>query len=798
MSASSQIIGFVEELVVDDDPEYSWADTFKSSRFSNEQRQTLLYRLSGKLRRKVAMKVLEMNGNAVLCYHQDFDLEKEVGIIARAYGTCCRCVFSHTVLPLPVPELSKSPDKLTPPLYEAPYVEPMGFLPLTADDVALLTLKVFPTYVPLRLGGVVLARSIKLLKKNKIHKRRDKWWLEIREEIRSHARTLGCNYVIGYEESTSIYEDVCVISASGTACKIKQAKLIRTDTSDLSSSVEIKEEMKAPDDKKEEKYEKREKKTEKEDKGFDKKRKKEKRKKKSKKHSNNRAIKREDKHVEEKCLYSHLPYKTNRMVLCHMCKQKFVPEIIMTTIEPLPGLGIVGRGSFIQARVCQHRKKQDGEQGALAVSQMIPFLEFELHKQLNNKLRVRQMNAIFGLKFQLEVGQYFVVAVASGTAYYLKSLPLPLPINFRSDDKSTSSITPLQKKITELAEHNLESLIRSGGGSVDEFEETLLNSGAGGMSLRNSVEETASALASDPDLFSPNPDTDISAIRNTAAFSDVENEKEPESMELLLENAVPSGVVLTTVETTPANVSLTSGTIVQVINRIQWSPSVDHLNRELSALFESLYSRIIFKVREMAPCVVCGLNLEIMMDDDDIQFSLVAMALCESDSECSRSQRIEREEGLFHMEVRSDLHHDREKITIPGIEEASQKPEPTHHGPNPGATRHQEMPRVCLTPLSYVCNAVTEKYLGRINIHFIKERNTSKEKGGLRRFVHVFLSEVNHIARSHVAALNGNALLGYKLEEFLITESGQNQSYCLVSLSGDAAFVRYYDDPLLS
>lgn len=34
---------------------------------------------------------------------------------------------------------------------------------------------------------------------------RDAWWSEVRTEIRSHARAMGCNAVIGYYESTSIW-----------------------------------------------------------------------------------------------------------------------------------------------------------------------------------------------------------------------------------------------------------------------------------------------------------------------------------------------------------------------------------------------------------------------------------------------------------------------------------------------------------------------------------------------------------------------------------------------------------------
>jgi hypothetical protein len=44
------IHGFVEELIVDDDPEYHWKDNFRTSRSSNEARQYLLYKLSGYVR----------------------------------------------------------------------------------------------------------------------------------------------------------------------------------------------------------------------------------------------------------------------------------------------------------------------------------------------------------------------------------------------------------------------------------------------------------------------------------------------------------------------------------------------------------------------------------------------------------------------------------------------------------------------------------------------------------------------------------------------------------------------------
>ena len=60
------IHGFVEELVVNDDPEYQWIDKIRTPRASNEARQTLFSKLSGEVQRRVGLKALELGGNAVI------------------------------------------------------------------------------------------------------------------------------------------------------------------------------------------------------------------------------------------------------------------------------------------------------------------------------------------------------------------------------------------------------------------------------------------------------------------------------------------------------------------------------------------------------------------------------------------------------------------------------------------------------------------------------------------------------------------------------------------------------------
>lgn len=86
------IHGFVEELIVNDDPEYQWIDKIRTPRASNEARQTLFFKLSGELQRKIGVKALNLGGNAVIGYNQLFDLEGESGIVARGIGTAVTLV----------------------------------------------------------------------------------------------------------------------------------------------------------------------------------------------------------------------------------------------------------------------------------------------------------------------------------------------------------------------------------------------------------------------------------------------------------------------------------------------------------------------------------------------------------------------------------------------------------------------------------------------------------------------------------------------------------------------------------
>ena len=86
-----EFYGFVEDMVVEDDPESTWKDYFrKPTKASHYQRVKSLHSLSAQVRSEIARKVFEAGGNAVLGYKVSLDMPSSSAIVARAHGTACK------------------------------------------------------------------------------------------------------------------------------------------------------------------------------------------------------------------------------------------------------------------------------------------------------------------------------------------------------------------------------------------------------------------------------------------------------------------------------------------------------------------------------------------------------------------------------------------------------------------------------------------------------------------------------------------------------------------------------------
>jgi len=87
------ILGFVDAINTEDDPEYHWSDNFRTPRTSNEARERFLHRIANDVKRQLGKKVLDMGGNAVISFRQYYDMESiENSVTVRAQGTACKII----------------------------------------------------------------------------------------------------------------------------------------------------------------------------------------------------------------------------------------------------------------------------------------------------------------------------------------------------------------------------------------------------------------------------------------------------------------------------------------------------------------------------------------------------------------------------------------------------------------------------------------------------------------------------------------------------------------------------------
>ncbi|XP_056334995.1 C2 domain-containing protein 5 isoform X5 [Danio aesculapii] len=995
--------GFVEELVVNEDPEYQWIDRIRTPRASNEARQRLIFLMSGELQRKIGLKVLEMGGNAVVGYLQCFDLEGESGLVVRAIGTACtlekistlpstathqsnsspskdmkdslqaapstlgcrsthsspvhsassrlsqgfsvsvptllfagmkprhrsseaprarqcRPVFGEEVpgIPLssgpPTPlraqtfssfspsksysrqssssdtELSLTPKTVriflcpsTPALESISSSLPSTHLPchlrsgmasrsttppplhVSQSDTAMLrksvsfseelllaatgmgsggsagkeagplktllrqqtqsaleqreypffTLTSFPSGFLLHVGGVVSARSVKLL--DRIHnpalgntrsyklldwnsftadepETRDAWWEEIRQEIKSHAKALGCHAVVGYSESTSICEEVCILSASGTAAilssrfmqdgpldtehRLSRQPLVFSTGServegDMGSSASL---------------------------GF-------------------------EEVVPPGCGFCHIPYDElnipfpAQLTYCYCCRRCKVPDVLFTTIDLPADANITGKGCLIQARLCRTKKKAQGEGNATAISNLLPFLEYELHTQLMNKLKLRGMNALFGLRIQISVGETMLLGLASATGVYLTALPGPGGIQIAgktpSDITYEQHISNMQKKINDTIAKNKDLYEINPPEVVEEIIGSPIPEPRQRSRLFRSQSESSDEV-SELDLSHGKKDAFVLEIDDTDAVEDIHA--------LLTDSPTPQGFYSCNTEIMPGIQNWTSAiqmfTSVRVFRLNNANLTNQGLNKIFSDLCENLLKSLYFKLRSMVPCCLCHLNFTVAIPEDElIQVAVTAVAMSfdkeqilengkQSGEKTLRKAVTENDDQLqFNLELNPESSHANPLSSPKGLSEVGSHPSARASSlekasPLPeGRSRSLRSNRsysgssvavVKMTPLSFIPGAKIIKYLGIINMFFIRETTSLREEGGVSGFLHSFIAEVFAMVRAHVAALGGNAVVSYSMKECVFMENpNKNQAQCLINVSGDAViFVR--------
>ncbi|XP_067415332.1 C2 domain-containing protein 5 isoform X20 [Emydura macquarii macquarii] len=852
------IHGFVEELVVNEDPEYQWIDRIRTPRASNEARQRLISLMSGELQRKIGLKVLEMRGNAVVGYLQCFDLEGESGLVVRAIGTACTLdKLSNTAfLPAcnsPSKEMKESPLVHPPshgcrsthnsPIHTAsgsrltqnfslsvptliytgmgsgsagkeggPFKALLRQQTQTAleqREFPFFTLTAFPPGFLVHVGGVVSARSVKLL--DRIHnpdepETRDAWWAEIRQEIKSHAKALGCHAVVGYSESTSICEEVCILSASGTAA-VLNPRFLQDGT--MEGCLEQRVEETSPPG----------------------------------------------------CGFCHIPYDELNMpfpahlTYCYNCRKQKVPDVLFTTIDLPAEAMVIGKGCLIQARLCRLKKKAQAEANATSISNLLPFMEYEVHTQLMNKLKLKGMNALFGLRIQITVGENMLMGLASATGVYLTALPTPGGIQIAgktpNDGTYEQHISHMQKKINETIAKNKELYEIN----PPEIPEEIIGSPFPEPRQRSRLLRSQSESSDEVmelDLSHGKKDAFVLEIDDTDAMEDVHS--------LLTDVPPPPGFYSCNTEIMPGINNWTSDiqmfTSVRVSRLSNINLTNQTLNKNFNDLCENLLKSLYFKLRSMIPCCLCHVNFTVALPEDEIiQVTVTAVAITFDKNQALQTSKVPAEKTLqrastdneeqlqFPLELCSDplvpqplspakevLESASSHTGIPAAQRATSvdyssfadrcnswieliklKAQTIRRGSikttasldkaSPlaeGHLRHRSVPSytnstvsvVKMTPLSFIPGAKITKYLGIINMFFIRETTSLREEGGVSGFLHAFIAEVFAMVRAHVAALGGNAVVSYIMKQCVFMENpNKNQAQCLINVSGDAVIV---------
>ncbi|XP_058512067.1 C2 domain-containing protein 5 isoform X20 [Ochotona princeps] len=821
------IHGFVEELVVNEDPEYQWIDRIRTPRASNEARQRLISLMSGELQRKIGLKVLEMRGNAVVGYLQCFDLEGESGLVVRAIGTAC--TLDKLSSPAAFLPACNSPSKE---MKESPLVHPpshgcrsthnspihtatgsrltqnfsvsvptliytgMGSgsagkeggpfkallrqqtqSALEQREFPFFTLTAFPPGFLVHVGGVVSARSVKLL--DRIHnpdepETRDAWWAEIRQEIKSHAKALGCHAVVGYSESTSICEEVCILSASGTAA-VLNPRFLQEGTVEGCLEQRLEE------------------------------------------------------NVPVGCGFCHIPYDELNMpfpahlTYCYNCRKQKVPDVLFTTIDLPTDAAVIGKGCLIQARLCRLKKKAQAEANATAVSNLLPFMEYEVHTQLMNKLKLKGMNALFGLRIQITVGENMLMGLASATGVYLAALPPPGGIQIAgktpNDGTYEQHVSHMQKKINDTIAKNKELYEIS----PPEISEEIIGSPIPEPRQRSRLlrsQSESSDEVTELDLSHGKKDAFVLEIDDTDAMEDVHS--------LLTDVPPPSGFYSCNTEIMPGINNWTSEiqmfTSVRVIRLSSLNLTNQALNKNFNDLCENLLKSLYFKLRSMIPCCLCHVNFTVSLPEDElIQVTVTAVAITFDKNQALQTTKTHAEKSLqrastdnedllqFPLELCSDslpshpfppakehLESASSNSGIPAaqravtVEKASPMGEGNFQNRSAPPCANSTVGVVKMTPLSFIPGAKITKYLGIINMFFIRETTSLREEGGVSGFLHAFIAEVFAMVRAHVAALGGNAVVSYIMKQCVFMENpNKNQAQCLINVSGDAVvFVR--------
>jgi len=429
----------------------------------------------------------------------------------------------------------------------------------------------------------------------------------------------------------------------------------------------------------------------------------------------------------------------------------------------MPELLTIGQGCLIKAIVSRQVKGSSSETCAKMISDCLPFIEYELHRQLLNKIKLKGMNTLYALRIQISLGENLLIGTAEATGAYTAALPqakCPKLVPVSDCIKNRANEKYKQQELDELKTLMSESL----NSNIEFFNirPSQVNAHiASAISMCNKISNYTVPVNEFIDPFELEM---FNNSNNSIIKIDLDDKYDKENVYLLLEPMLrlQKGVYLSNSEFVPGIMKLKSN--YQMFVRVfRCETSLIQLNtKELNEILDRILLSLKYKFRNLKNYCLTNISFDISLYDDD-HAMIIATGCCFDLGDKIPSSITEFGEKN-HKE----------------IEETNGK----NHSPS-------ERTFIEINTLSSVPGATIEQYLGHINLFLIRESTSIKEYGGLNGFMHCFINEMMALTRAHVLSLGGNALVCFKINESILLDNPhKNQGQCLLNLSGDAVKIK--------
>ncbi|CAG9132687.1 unnamed protein product [Plutella xylostella] len=596
-------------------------------------------------------------------------------------------------------------------------------------EYPFLTMSHYPHGFIVNIGGCVCARSVKLVDGGSALAMRAAWWAELRTEVRAHARALRCNALLAYKETANICEDVCVLSASGTAAVINLDCDLNTE---IDANIAGQNGSKTAVD---------------------------------------------DFESLESCGVAHIPYSpaaapSSERYHCGHCRRARVPSVLLATCAKPNRLTSHSKAITLTAVAARARRAPpQSEPGARDISDQLPFLEYELHKLLLAKLRMQGANAIFNLQTQIAIGERCVMALASGTAVRLAALPPPTPPRIKASEKDKDALD-IQRALWDAFTAN------KAANGYDIIPDVSLAP----LSLSDAEEPPTLELCADKDaaLLELDEAEDVETARSLA----VRRQHMPVFCYGMKPKAAAPPQAFVQVIRARFPLSSVGGATVAAERHV--ARALDVVTYKLRRLSPAALIEPAFQLElpeDEIQLVLSGAALQ-LQDPNKPE------PATNGTHDASNNNGTPADGPLVHSQASGDGD---DEIFALDEEQAPRQEKVTESFEEKNVVLNGQVPTtVSLTSQAVIPGARIVRRICLLRLLFVRETTTVRELGGLSGFLHALTSEVMAIVRAYTAALGGNALTSFYITQLMLQDNAhKNQGQCLMSVGGDVVHITY-------